>query len=76
MGITEIICYCFGVVIGIVISIIWMRSRFAGSIRIHTDEDGQSYPFMEINKGKSNLIFSHKKLVVFRTNCENYISHK
>ena len=72
----KLVYICLGVVVGIVISAIWVVARVAGTIRVHVDEEGVPYTFAEIHKNKSHLIFKGDKLVVFRTKHENYTSQK
>lgn len=72
----DIISFCAGIIVGVIAAALWLAARFIGTMRIHTDEEGQVYPFAEIHKGKSHLIFGKDRFVIFKTNHKNYGSQE
>lgn len=69
-----VLSFLFGVVIGVTITSLLIRS--VGVIRIdQSDPDDRPYLFLEINRGCYEKLLRSKR-VIFEVRKENYISQK
>ena len=71
-----IICFCVGIIVGIILHIVFSQIKSVGTIRVdHSDPDSGPYLFLEIKHGGMEKI-KKKKYVVLKVNLKSYISHK
>lgn len=71
-----IICFCVGIVMGIVLHMIISRIKPVGTIRVdHSDPDSGPYLFLELRHGGMETM-RKKKYVLFKVNLKSYIPHK
>ena len=71
-----IICFCIGIVVGIILHIIFSRIKSVGTIRVdYSDPDSGPYLFLELKHGGMETM-RKKKYVLFEVNLKSYIPHK
>lgn len=71
-----IICFCVGIIVGIILHIVFSRIKPVGTIRVdHSDPDSGPYLFLEVNHGGMETI-RKKRYVLFEVNLKSYIPHK
>ena len=72
----DYLCFIFlgaGIIIGIIISLLFLSLSKSGTLRIdESDIDGDTYLFLELDKSVNKSI--SKKYVIFKVNRKNYIS--
>ena len=72
----DYLCFIFlgaGIIIGIIISLLFLSLSKSGTLRVdESDMDGDTYLFLELDKPVRKSI--SKKYVVFKVNRKNYIS--
>ena len=73
----DYLCFIFlgaGIIIGIIISLLFLSFSKSGILRVdESDIDGDTYLFLELGKPVNKSI-SSKKYVIFKVNRKNYIS--
>ena len=73
----DYLCFIFlgaGIIIGIIISLLFLSLSKSGTLRVaESDIDGDTYLFLELDKPVNKSI-SSKKYVIFKVNRKNYIS--
>ena len=72
----DYLCFIFlgaGIIIGIIISLLFLSLSKSGTLRVdESDIDGDTYLFLELDKSVNKSI--SKKYVIFKVNRKNYIS--
>ena len=69
-----IIAFLAGVLIGIIIYVIALKTASIGTLRIdQSDPEDSPYLFLELNKNIT--VISSKKYVTMKVDLRNYISH-
>ena len=72
----DYLCFIFlgaGIIIGIIISLLFLSLSKSGTLRVdESDIDGDTYLFLELDKPVNKSI--SKNYVIFKVNRKNYIS--
>lgn len=67
------IFFSVGLIVGAIVSILFLSSSKTGTLRVdESDIDGDTYLFLELDKPVNKSI--SKKYVIFKVNRKNYIS--
>lgn len=63
-----------GILIGCVATVLMMRVKAIGNLRIDRSDPDGPYLFLELSKSINQ--FDHRKYVILKIHDENFISHK